>query len=112
MHESPPHWDKTKDAIIGGAPQGIFNLTNYRAGDVIPGDWWHVEDDGRVVGYGWMGILLVFSGYQAVFDKKTGANTQVIEDTNRRLAEMDQDRHPTTLRDLVVGYAGKTEPRG
>ena len=54
MHESPPHWDETKDAIIGGAPQGIFNLTNYRVGDVIPGDWWRVEDDGSVVGYGWM----------------------------------------------------------
>ena len=63
-----------------------------------------------VVGYGWMGVLLVFSGYQALFDKKTGARTDAIEDTNRRLAEMDLDRHPTTLRDLVVmigmGMAG------
>jgi uncharacterized membrane protein len=63
-----------------------------------------------VVGYGWMGVLLMFSGYQAIFDKKTGANTAAIEDTNRRLEEMDQDRHPTTLRDLVVmigmGMAG------
>lgn len=55
-----------------------------------------------VVGYGWMGVLLIFSGYQASWDKWTGANTDVIEDTNRRLAEMDQDRHPTTLRDSVV----------
>lgn len=55
-----------------------------------------------VVGYGWMGVLLVLSGYQKLFDRKTGARTDVIEDTNRRLAEMDRDRHPTTLRDMVV----------
>ena len=63
-----------------------------------------------VVGYGWMGVLLLFSGYQALFDKRTGANTSAIEDTNRRLAEMNQDRHPTTIRDSAVmigmGMAG------
>jgi uncharacterized membrane protein len=63
-----------------------------------------------VVGYGWMGVLLVFSGYQAVFDRKTRANTAAIEDTNRRLSEMDRERAPTTLRDAAVmigmGMAG------
>jgi uncharacterized membrane protein len=55
-----------------------------------------------VVGYGWMGVLLFFSGYQALFDRRTGANTRVIEDTNRRLAEMNQDRHPMTIPDSAV----------
>lgn len=55
-----------------------------------------------VVGYGWMGILLLFAGWQATFDKKTGANTAAIEETTRRLEEMDRDRHPTTLRDSTV----------
>jgi uncharacterized membrane protein len=55
-----------------------------------------------VVGYGWMGVLLFFAAYQARFDARTGANTAVIEETNRRLQEMDRDRHPTTLRDAVV----------
>jgi uncharacterized membrane protein len=63
-----------------------------------------------VVGYGWMGVLLLFSGYQAAFDRRTGARTGAIEETNRRLAEMDQDRHPTTVRDAAVmigmGMAG------
>lgn len=54
-----------------------------------------------VVGYGWMGVLLLFSGYQAVFDRRMGARTSAIEDTNRRLAEMDRSRHPSTLRDLA-----------
>ena len=55
-----------------------------------------------VVGYGWMGVLLVFSGWQARFDRRTGARTEAIEETNRRLAEMDRGRHPTTLRDTAV----------
>jgi len=63
-----------------------------------------------VVGYGWMGVLIAFSGYQARFDKRTNANTAVIEETNKRLADMDQDRRPTTLRDAIVivglGMAG------
>jgi GNAT superfamily N-acetyltransferase len=54
IHESPPRWDENKDAIVGGASEGIFDLTNYRAGDVIPGEWWRVEDSGSVVGFGWM----------------------------------------------------------
>jgi uncharacterized membrane protein len=55
-----------------------------------------------VVGYGWMGVLLVFAGWQSRFDEKTGANTKVIEETNLRLSEMDRERKPTTLRDSAV----------
>ena len=54
IHESPPRWDENKDAIVGGAAEVIFDLTHYRAGDVIPGDWWRVEDEGSVLGFGWM----------------------------------------------------------
>jgi uncharacterized membrane protein len=63
-----------------------------------------------VVGYGWMGVLLIFAGYQAAFDKRTGADTHAIDETNRRLQEMSRERHPTTLRDAAVmigfGMAG------
>lgn len=63
-----------------------------------------------VVGYGWMGVLLVFAGWQQRFDERTGANTSAIEETNQRLTELDQDRHPTTMRDAAVmigmGMAG------
>jgi uncharacterized membrane protein len=54
-----------------------------------------------VVGYGWMGVLLFFSVWQKKFDSWTGANTKAIEETNARLAEMDSDRHPTTVRDAA-----------
>lgn len=54
IHEATPSWDAGKDRIIGGAPEGIFRLDNYKAQGIIPGEWWRVERDGRVVGYGWM----------------------------------------------------------
>ena len=54
-----------------------------------------------VVGYGWMGVLLFFSVWQGKFDTWSNARTKVIEETNARLAEMDRERHPTTVRDAA-----------
>jgi GNAT superfamily N-acetyltransferase len=54
IHEEPAQWDDPKQTLIGGAPEGIFVLPNYRAGDLAPGDWWRVEVDGQLAGYGWM----------------------------------------------------------
>jgi uncharacterized membrane protein len=63
-----------------------------------------------VVGYGWMGVLLFFSGWQAWYDKKTRARTQALEETNRRLAEAEAHLHPISLPWLAailgVGFAG------
>jgi len=78
-----------------GTPQSAF-------GPVIVVD--------TVVGYGWMGVLLLFSGYQALFDRRMRANTTALDETNRRLAELDTERAPTTVRDAAVmvglGMAG------
>ena len=52
--ESPAIWNGDRQRIIGGAPAGVFTLGPFKTGDVVPGDWWRVEADGRVVGYGWM----------------------------------------------------------
>ncbi|NIM51260.1 MAG: DUF819 family protein [Gemmatimonadales bacterium] len=54
-----------------------------------------------VVGYGWMGVLLFFSAWQHKFDARTRARTSAVEETNRRLAEMNAHRHPTELRHAV-----------
>ena len=59
-----------------------------------------------VVGYGWMGILLFFSGWQHRFDRKTNARTGVLEETNRRLADMNSHRHPLELWHAAVIIAG------
>jgi uncharacterized membrane protein len=60
-----------------------------------------------VVGYGWMGILLLLSARQAAFDKRIGADTAVLEETNRKLEELDQRRVPLTLRlSLIITGLG------
>ena len=54
-----------------------------------------------VVGYGWMGVLLFFSAWQKRYDTATGADNSAIEETNRRLEEMDRQRHPIAMPDAA-----------
>lgn len=59
IRETPAHWDANKARIVGGAPPGIFD-TRYKSckiGELVPGEWWRVEDDGSVVGYGWLDVV-------------------------------------------------------
>ncbi|MEZ6197084.1 MAG: GNAT family N-acetyltransferase [Planctomycetota bacterium] len=59
IHESNPHWDDDKVRIVGGAGGGVFDAryAALAAGESVPGEWWRVEDDGRVVGYGWLDVV-------------------------------------------------------
>ena len=63
-----------------------------------------------VVGYGWMGVLLFFSGWQHRWDSKIDAHTEALEETNRRLAEAERHQHPVSLPWLAaivgIGFAG------
>lgn len=65
-----------------------------------------------VVGYGWMGVLLFLSGWQARFDRRIGARTEAIEMANRRLTSLAADRRPLELREAAVivglGFVGAT----
>ena len=54
VREHTALWDADKQRIVGGAPPGVFAVSASAPGAVLPGDWWRVEDDGRVIGYGWM----------------------------------------------------------
>lgn len=63
-----------------------------------------------VVGYGWMGVLLLLSGWQARFDRRIGAETGALQAANRRLEELAGERSPLTLSDAAViagiGFGG------
>ena len=59
IRESPAKWDRDKTRIIGEAPAGIFDR-RYRdltEGTLLSGEWWRVESEGRVVGYGWLDVV-------------------------------------------------------
>jgi GNAT superfamily N-acetyltransferase len=56
--ENPARWDEGKSRIVGGAPAGAFD-SRYRQlsiGDRVPGEWFRVEDDRGIVGYGWLDV--------------------------------------------------------
>jgi GNAT superfamily N-acetyltransferase len=54
IHEDTPRWDAGKASVVGGAPPGVFDLSKLAEGDLAPGEWFRVEDDDAVAGYGWM----------------------------------------------------------
>ena len=58
VHEKQPVWNADKQRVIGGAPEGAFELP-FDEGEALPGDWWAVHEDGEdgpVVGYGRLDI--------------------------------------------------------
>ena len=54
IHEDTPRWDEGKATIVGGAPAGALEVPRVVPGALAPGEWFRVEDGGRIVGYGWM----------------------------------------------------------
>ena len=55
-----------------------------------------------VVGYGWMGVLIALSAFQDRFDRWVGASKDVTDRLQEKLAELDTERRPLTLRDASV----------
>ncbi len=58
IHESPAKWDAGKARLVGRAQKGVFDTRYAQAkeGDLVPGEWWRVEEDGRTIGYGWLDV--------------------------------------------------------
>ena len=56
IHENPAYWDDAKADIVGAVDPGVFDLGERAIGDVVPGEWWRLERDGKVVAYGWMDV--------------------------------------------------------
>ena len=54
ISENPPYWDENKGRVLHGAPPGAISFPEHAPGDLLPGEWWRVEEGGAVVGYGWM----------------------------------------------------------
>lgn len=57
IRENTPSWDADRARVIGGAPAGAFDDARLPRDGILPGEWWRVEEAGRVVGYGWMDVV-------------------------------------------------------
>ena len=92
---------------IGGTANMVAIAESVGTPDAIMGPIIVVD---TVVGYGWMGVLLFLSAWQALFDRGLRADTSALAETNRLLTEMDSHRRPMTLRDISIivglGFAG------
>ena len=54
-----------------------------------------------VVGYGWMGIVILISGHQKSIDKWNNADTRIVDDLNIKMSTEDSKR-PTSFNDLLT----------
>lgn len=52
IRETPAKWDSDKQRVLGGLSPTLFGLGAPASGDALADEWWRVEEDGRVVGYG------------------------------------------------------------
>jgi len=54
VREDTPVWDEAKQSIVGGAPPGAIEMPKAALGELAPGEWFRVEENGTTLGFGWM----------------------------------------------------------
>jgi N-acetylglutamate synthase-like GNAT family acetyltransferase len=54
VRDDDPRWDADRERVFATVPDGVFRAEARTAGERLSSDWWRVEADGRVVGYGWL----------------------------------------------------------
>lgn len=54
VKDDDPRWDADRERIFATVPDGVFRAEERTPGERLTSDWWRVEQDGRVIGYGWL----------------------------------------------------------
>jgi uncharacterized membrane protein len=92
---------------IGGAPNMVAIKESVGTPDSLMGPIIVVD---TVVAYGWMGVLLFLSSFQAKIDAWLHADTRDIDALDCRLTEVDGERRPMEIRDMAIilglGFCG------
>jgi N-acetylglutamate synthase-like GNAT family acetyltransferase len=52
IREAPAYWDERKAAMFEDLDPNLFGIRATEAGSPIGDEWWRVEGDGEVLGYG------------------------------------------------------------
>lgn len=84
---------------IGGSANMITVQQSLNAPDSILGPIIIVDS---VVGYGWMAILLAFSGFQKKLDDRIGADRKTLDNLHQTMIQMDESRKPITLSNAAI----------
>ena len=54
VHEEDPRWDDDRERVFATVPPSVFPSVARTLGERLSSDWWRVERDGSVLGYGWL----------------------------------------------------------
>jgi N-acetylglutamate synthase-like GNAT family acetyltransferase len=54
VKDDDPRWDADRERVFATVPDGVFRTEARAPGARLSSDWWRVEQDGRVIGYGWL----------------------------------------------------------
>ncbi len=101
--ERSAKWDADKKRVIGDAAAGIFDrrFSECSDGDVLPGEWWRVEEDGTVVGFGWLDLVWGDAEVTLAADpgaKGRGVGTFILEQLEAEAQRMGVHRVYNTVR--------------
>lgn len=89
VRETPARWDEAKAAVLGELSPELFGLGRPADGDALGDEWWRVEQDGEVLGYGRLDetwgdaeILLLVAGRR----RDAGVGTFILEQLEHEAA--------------------------
>jgi N-acetylglutamate synthase-like GNAT family acetyltransferase len=54
VKDDDPRWDADRERVFATLGSDVFPGLTRHMGDQLPSDWWRVETDDGVVGYGWL----------------------------------------------------------
>lgn len=87
---------------IGGGANMIAIKESVGTSDSLMGTVIIVD---TMVGYGWMAVVVAFSGYQKIMDSKNKVDTSVIEKINKKMEMFYSERKPIDLKSLSMMLA-------
>lgn len=116
VKDEDPRWDADRERVFATVPVGVFRTEERTPGERLTSDWWRVERDGRVVGYGWLDdvwgdaeILLVVEEGARGSGVGAFALARIEEEAARRglnyVVNVVRDTHPQ--REAVVRWFGE-----
>ncbi len=82
---------------IGGSANMISVKESIGTSDSLLGTMVIVD---TLIGYGWMAVVVYFSGYQAKFDSHNKVDTSIVQNINKKMENLFSKREPIDMKSL------------